>query len=388
MHAPLPSLTLPARVLFLSRRESAVRTDATALRSLGVASISHICNSDKAVAFLEAELGGRQKIVNETNISANAVPCVDLVISDESLEDVTAFAFLHRMAQNPLLQTQPVLVLTSSVNSSRLFRSAGAYVLERPYTISQMTRMLSKALSSTHRTLRSTSFEQVATAKAPDLLHKGPKTTVKKAPALMTTSDWFKKALRHLQDNELNPAEHAFSQVLNRQEDHIDASLGMARVLRCRGDEPGMRRFLLRSAAACLREGNKGKAANIAELLPIGMRNNIYVHEAIARMEEGEFRAAALGFLDASRETPEVPLHSIMARACQLTPDPEEKLRSLCTAYEGMGHHATAKKIRQRLLNYPLFETGTPPPHWLDNYPKVKEAVSIATYAAWAWRHA
>lgn len=380
MNAPQSLTHMPARVLFLSRSESCVRTDTRLLRSLGVFDITHITESSRATAFLEKNFPGSQ---------GDALPAegaVDIVISDEYLADAPASVFLYGLAKHPSLKTQPVLVLTGTAESSRRLRSAGIYLLERPYTVESLARMLQKATSPVRRPLRAEAFESASAQKGVVLQRRQPKAASRPA-APVTTSDWFKKGMDCLRKDSLREAEYAFLHVLGRQEDHVEAALGLARVWHARDDENTMRRYLLRAAAACLRADDKVRAARIVAMLPPNMRGSVFFHEALSRMGEGEFKAAALGFLDAARENSGQPLHRIVSRACLLTAKPEECMRGLCAAFAGMGYRATADRLHQRLLVYPEF-TAERPPSWLDAYPKLRDAVDVISGTALAWKHA
>ncbi len=354
-----------------------VRTDTKLLRSLGVSAITHINDSSQATAFLEK---------NFQNPQPDATGPVDLVISDEHLADAPASVFLYGLARHPDLKAQPVLVLTGTAESSRRLRSAGVYLLERPYTAHGLARMLQKATSPARRALRPEAFESASAQKGIALQPRQPKPKAT-ATAPATTSDWYKKAMECLRKGELREAEYAFLHVLGRQEDHVEAALGLAKVYQAGANEKAMRRCLLRAAAASLRRGDKIPAANISALLPPNMRDSIFFHEALARMEEGEFKAAALGFLDAGKENTAVPLHHLVSRACQLTSTPEECMRRICAALAGMGHKATAERLHQRLLIYPEF-TPREDSSWLDDYPRLKDVVNVVSYTTWAWKHA
>ena len=387
MYAPVTLTTVPLQVVFLSRSESSVRTDSKALRELGVSGITHLRDSAEALAFLEKKFKATQSSAIAATGEKSAEQLATLVLCDEHLADIPASVFLYTLAGHPELHRQPAMILTSSTESSRRLRPSGVYLLERPYMIRDMARMILKAVSPMRRLLRRTDFES-ASAQTGILLQPRQRKVKSAVTAPVTTSDWFEKGMACLRDNRLREAEAAFLRVLDRQEEHIDAALGLAKVYGLQGDETGMRRGLLRAAAASLRNNKHDRAAQISALLPTEMRDNIFLHEALSRMAEGEFKAAALGFLDAGKDSGGVPLHYIISRACQLTPSPEDCMRKLCDALTGMGYRSTAERLRQRLLNYPEFEPGQEPPTWLDAYPKVKEAVDVASYTAWAWKHA
>ena len=387
MHTPVSSPLLPVRVLFLSRNESSVRTATKLLRSLGISSLTHLGDSSQALAFLEKQLTDFHESAEQHNPRPEAENVVGIVICDERLADVPASVFLYSLAKHPALQSQPVMVLTGTAESSRRLRAAGVYLLERPYTAQDLARMMRKAMSPVRRVLNASVFESIAEQKGIVLQPKQRKQKSENGPPV-TTSDWYKKGMARLQKSELREAEHAFVRVLDRQEDHIDASLGLARVYHAKGEEKETHRYLLRAAAISLRSGDRVLAARITGMLPASMRDNVFVHEALTRMETGEYKAAALGFLDAGKESAEVPLHHLISRACLRLPEPDESMKKLCRAFSNMGYKVTADRLRQRLLVYPEFEPDDEPRSWLDAYPKLKEAVNVVSYTTWAWRHA
>jgi predicted Zn-dependent protease len=200
-------------------------------------------------------------------------------------------------------------------------------------------------------------------------------------------SDLYSRAWRRLKQKELDLAETDFQEVLRRQEEHLGACLGLARLYRERGDGRSMRRFLLRAAAAALRRGEGEQAKAIAAFLPERMRGaGLYMHEALARLEEGDARAAARSFLELCQALPDARLHAVLARACQLTAQPEDNLRRLCSAFESLGRTDTARKLRQRLIPQAELSFADEGPSWLDRFPRLKEAAGAASFAVRAWR--
>lgn len=203
----------------------------------------------------------------------------------------------------------------------------------------------------------------------------------------MTTGDWYRKGLDALKSGRPRSAESAFLQVLKRQEDHIDAALGLARICRARDDAKGMRQWFVRAAAAGRRQGDMTRAEAISAMLPEEVRRNIFAHEAAAHIESGAYRLAALSFLDAGKARPEIPLYRQIARICLLTPKPDVNMDLLCGAFDELGRKATSSFLRRRLLQYTPCHAH-PKPSWLDKYPLLQETVSVAAYAACAWKEA
>jgi len=380
MYAPLPAAVKPARVLFLSCGESTVRTDIKALRSAGMKECIHLADAPSAIAFLRAP----EAPVKRSMGSRPPGNAVDLVVCDENLRDGPAVAFLYALAQERDLRSTPVLALAGTAASARELRAAGLHVLERPYSLAALEGAARKAMSPSRQPLRSEDF-------AKHKLPAQPKKSARQKRGLFTISDWYDKGIAHLKAGELPDAEHAFMRVLDGQEDHPEAALGLARLHHIAGDGQRVRRYLLRAAVSCLRQGDAERAKSIALRLPERISKNLYSSEGIACLEEGRSKAAAAAFLDAVREGDGKPLHQLVARACLQASRPEESMASLCSAFEQMGHTVTATALRRRLL---LYTPVTPSAgelsssSWLDSFPRVKEVVTVASHTAQVWKQA
>lgn len=376
MYAAASSSLLPSRVLFISRGESSVRTDVKALRGLGIGEIKHITDSERAFAHLEQERSAGKGTAQQA----------DLILCDDQLADSPVSVFLFKLSQLSGLRARPVLVISGSSDSARLLRSAGVSVLERPYTPAALERMLQDAISPLRKILRPENFRNVESKG----LALTPRAAPKPAPPVhnvLTTTDVYKQGVEHLKKNNIAGAERAFAQVLARKPDHVEACLGMARVQRVKGDTGQMHRRLVQAAATCLRADERTRAATIAAMLPSGMRNNVFIQEAVFLMEENDYRSAARSFLDADRDTADVPLHQLISRSCLKMPKPEDSMHQLCDGLEAIGHKTTASVLRRRLLKYPEF-VPTDRSTWLDKHPALKEAVNVVSYSTWAWKQA
>ncbi|MCL1939852.1 MAG: hypothetical protein FWG04_04240 [Desulfovibrionaceae bacterium] len=398
MYAPLPAAVKPVRVLFLSRGESSVRMDVKALRAMGTKECIHLTDADAAIAFLRKE-GERRKAAEASSAGRSSGNAVDLVVCDENLRDSPASVFLYALACEQGLRTQPVLVLAGSAASAKDLRATGLQVLERPYSLDDLEGMTQKAMSPMRSPLRGQVFESAA-AKHGLPIH--PKK--KDAPSAggtdgtgnaasgrksgpFTITDWYNKAVAHLKANELPDAERAFMRVLDGQEDNPEAALGLVRVYLASDKEKNMRRYLLKAAVSCLRQGDAERAKTIVARLPERMANNVYLSEAIACLEEGRDKAAVIAFLDAAREGDDKPMHQLVARACLQTARPDESMAKVCDAFERMGHAVTAGALRRRLLRYTPFDRGESA-SWLDRFPRLQEALSVASHTVWIWRQA
>lgn len=378
MYAPLHAAFRPAKVLFLCNGEASVRNDSRLLRALNVSDI-HFCNeAQEALALLEAEALERSRgrlLAGQT---------LDLVLCDEDIKG-KAGSFVHAMAQRECLRSMPVLVLLSSSGQGRSLAGAGVTALERPYAELALSEALQKAMSPLRRVLNPVDTARLAGVAGQGKNAPAAALSAKKGKRPMTTSDCYEQGLSLLKNGDHTGAASTFAAVLARNEDHVGAALGLAKARRGLDDASGMRRALLRAAAACLRAGDSERAESIAALLPLGVRDKIYMHEALARMEENDYRAAALGFLDAARESPGTALHRVIARACLLSANPDQNMRRLCAAYEGLGQDATANVLRRRLLNYTPYDAPEDS-SWLDRFPLLRDALHVASHTALAWR--
>lgn len=365
---------VPQRALILARREGAVRADLAAMRGIGLHSFHLITDAGEALGYLKERCGGLPGVK-----APDKTP--DVIICDENFGGAPVAVFLHALASDPALRGLPLLLLASSEEGAANLAALGVHTLARPYTPDALQAVLRKAMSPLRPLLRPESFAPALQDQARPKVRKKRKTE-----KVMTTSDWFALGMAWLRTKQNAKARKAFLMVLKRSEDHVGAALGLARINRAEGDVQAMRRYLLRAAAACLRRGDKAYAASIAALLPPGMRDKIFMHEALGRMEEGAYREAALSFLDAGREEAK-SLHGIISRACLLTPKPEEGMHKLCEAFEGLGRADTALVLRKRLLSYRPYSVARRS-SWLDRFPRLKEVVCVASYTARAWKEA
>ena len=362
---------LPERILFLSRGESSVRMDTALLRTLGITAVAHMDDPHKAVSAL-------CQVLDRAHSDAS-VPTPDLVLCDTLVGGESSMVFLHLAAEHPALCNLPYLLFSGTPSQTAVLQDAGLCTLERPFTQAQLREHLLAATGPKRLPLQKSLLP--TRRKSPRPAHT--------TPPVVTTSDMYAKALLLWQRQDYAGAEQLFLKVLARQDDHIEACLGLASLHRARTNEAEAQRYILRAATASLRRNRPEQATYIAESLPESMRTgNLFAYEALYRLDAGEYRAAAHGFLEAAAHQPGLPLHGIMARACQFTTNPEASLGKISDALELMGQGTTAHALRHRLLSSHETQQQDPPPTWLDNFPLLKEAVSVASYTTRAWRHA
>jgi hypothetical protein len=378
------------RVLVVAGSNAAARTDIKALRTLGAREITCLCEAYAVPDFLEKKRGGndtpspRQGKIPDTGTAAKAT---DLMLCDEQAAGLSAPALIHALYMRPGLDVPPHLILTSTTTVAARLRAAGLHALERPCSLYGLRAAVLKAVSPLRRVLRPEDFAALAASGGPTVKKREAAAARKQNDPPATTSDIFNQGLGRLKSGDNAGAEKLFLEVLHRQKEHIGAALGMARICRSGDDDAGKRKWLVRASASCLRNGDMGRMEHIAEMLPRGMRNNVFLHEAVGHMFDGDYREAALSFLDAEKAAEDVPLHRLVARACLMTGCPEESMRRICDAVLKLGHRDKAPALRRRLLEYGprnAEDDDSRPAR----FPLLTEALSAASFAVWAWKRA
>ncbi|MDR1685581.1 MAG: hypothetical protein LBR82_03935 [Desulfovibrio sp.] len=420
----------------MAENEAALRMDIKALRALGAREITCLGEAARIVDFLEKQRAlevvscmRQGKAVDAKRIVNGA----DLVLCDERAAGLPATAILHEISARPALRTQPYLILSSTAAGAARLRAAGLHVLERPYSPDGLCDAVRKAMSPLRRIPQPEDFLSLAspgsdaktgpgvarngsgrTAQGeafrpgsqatPGLARTGMReaalntttparstekrrqTAIRKHVAAPTTTELFNRGLARLKDGDADGAEQGFLEVLRRQKEHVGAGLGMARICRARGNGEGTRRWLVRAAAAARRGKDLERMEHIEEMLPSGIRNNIFLHEAVGHMLDGDYREAVRSFLDAAEAGDDMPLHGVVARGCLLTGRPEENMRRVCDAMLKLGRKDEALKLRRRLLDYTPqdAERDDRPPR----FPMLAEALRAASFAVWAWKRA
>ncbi len=359
---PIPRLP---SLLFLARGEGAVRTELAALRRLGTAPIAVL----GSLHLLLAHLADPSK------------PQPDLILCDEHAGDTSlgyalAALYLERGTRPPML------VFPSRPKTVAHLQAAGIPMLERPYTLEALCEALLAASQS-----KGTS--------CPALLPQ-PKPAVRSLRKPMSVADMHVEAMKLLQRGEVDAAAHKFELALARTPGYVPALLGLAKTCRMRNDPKGMERALLRAYTSALRAGDTAMAENVAANLPQRLlQGNVFSHEAISYLEEGNPTEAARSLLEAARHQQKTQGHrdpqlfnGLVAQACQFTPSPQESLEMLCTGLERLGRNAIAQAVRARLLHGVPTVEYAPPARWLDNYPRLRDFVDVARYTAAVWRSA
>jgi hypothetical protein len=384
----LPANTIPRRVVAVSRNEAAMRTDRKALRALGAREIIWPGEAAGVADFLEKKRALEIEALSRQGKQYDArriVNAADLVIFDEQAGALPVTAILYEMSARTALRTQPHLILTSTAKAAADLRAAGLHALARPYSPDELRAAVRKAMSPLRRIPRPEDFVPFV-AESEAALREKRRAAARKQSDTPTTSELFNLGLGRLKGNDAGDAERLFLEVLRRQKEHVGAALGMARICRSRDDGPATRKWLARAAAACLRNNDRQRAEYVAAMLPAGIRNNIFLHEAVGHMLDGEFREAARSFLDAEKTAGDMPLHRLVARGCLLTGRPEENMRMVCNALQKQGRGDEALSLRRRLLEYEMRaeEEDDEPAR----FPLLAEVLSAASFAVRAWKSA
>ena len=345
------------RIIVMATSESAVRSDIGLLRLLGIGGISCVSTSTDARELLDNSESG-----------------FNFVICDDKLEKRELYGFLHGLALLPEAEQTPVLLLSSGSKQAGALKALGIETLDRPCTADDLHAALAKSRHSPLPDAEKLLLPVKARAK-------------KALSRVVTTSDLFRDGIEALRKNDLDTADALLRQCLQRNRNHGNAAIALAKVRRGQGDIQSMHRLLLRAAVIFHREGDAKRRDAVVQRLPEGWRDgNLYYHDALANLQSGDYIEAAAGFLDYQETVPGLVMQNILARACQFTDDPEFALECLCDALERLGKSATARHLRSRLLCDSMAVLGEKSPGWLSRFPLLQDAVSVVTFTAAAWR--
>ena len=384
MHAPLYSTTLPSRVLLLSGQECSVRTEIATLHSLGVTALMHHTSEKDALHALSGSSFSAPGLAQSPPAPADQTDSsrrtgrytIDILVCEEIFASRQALFFLHELAKHPQYSRIPVLVITRSEQAAEMVKKCGITALPRPYTQKDLSEALARALSPMRRPLSVTRIAGMCERLSP----KKKDACANTAPALL------RAGLQALACRQAEKAEKAFLAALRLEPDMVEACLNLAKLEHSRGNKAVTVNYLLRAAASCKRRGLVEQEESIRALLPPEMkRNDIFMQEAVTQLAANNYHSAAQNLLDHCADSPERQLHAAVARACQMTPSPQQSIEKLCGTFEKMGQGATAARLRRRLL----CDGEEAPPvakAIVETFPRLKEWLNIATHTAWAWR--
>jgi|GEM_PF-3007677 Uncharacterized enzyme of heme biosynthesis len=375
MYTPLLSTPLPSRVLLLSGQDSSVRTDVATLHSLGVTALMHHTGEKEA---LKALAESAFPATDEARSTAQYT--IDMLVCEEQFAGRALPFFLRKLSTHSHYGRIPVLVLTRSNQAAEMLKVCGVTALSRPYTQKDLSDAIAKALSPMRRPLSSLRLEAVCRRLEAEKKTAGKKSGSPEARTLL------QEGLQALASGQRGKAEVLFLESLKVQPDLVEASLNLARLAHQRGDREGTNACLLRAADSCRRRGLVEQEETIRSMLPPDMKTkDIVLQEAAALLTAGNYGRAARNLLEHCSNSSDQKLYAVVARACQMTPFPQESIDKICRTLEKMGQGETAGNLRNRLLG----RGEELPPldrEWTESFSRFREWLNIASYTAWAWR--
>ncbi len=356
----------PTHILLLSSQYTSARMDISTLRNMGVRQISHCKHSTDAIT-----------LIKNNNNEQHWHKRIDLLICHEFVGQQETCVFLLDLTKQGMLLDVPVLLLSSSQQSTSRLTKTGTVVLERPFTQNTLAQSA----------LHATKLKNLYLTAQPRTAHKH--TPARKDAPLATTSEILERGNRFLQGNQIVEAQKCFEQLLQRRCDSYKLHLALANLYKKTSQPIQVQKHTLLAAAALLRNGQEEQALFIASNLPEHIRQgNFFAYEALFYLDNKEYRQAAHSFLEAANFEIHKPLHEIIARTCQFTDNPEVNISQICMAIEKMGKKTLASTLRHRLFAPPP-APYTQNPTWLDKYPVLKDALAIAGQtASLAWKNA
>lgn len=394
----MKKVVLPPHILLLSSQGTSARMDINALRSLNTGKITHFNDAEQGLKFIlqhaefeETKITKAQNSAASSSLSGGMGSSVDfsivshltrnkigLIICHEKVGQMAILEFLQKLTfVSPTFKT-PLLLISGSKQSTANLVQTNLVVLERPFTPQVLVTSMLQAVGMDNFTNPLPAAKKIPSKDRP-LVAKSN---------MQSVAELFAKGSALVQSKNFTQARQCYTQILLRQPDNAKAHLALANLYKKDNSELLAQKHTLLAAATYLRLRQPERAAHVAEGLPKSMRQgNLFAYEALFYLDDKDFRNAAHSFLEAASIEPERAIHEIIGRTCQFTASPEQNLQHTCTAFEKMGKSTLANTLRHRLLTHRQPEHREPLT-WLDNFPKLKEALSIATYTASVWRHA
>jgi len=324
-----------ADVLIVGGSESHARTDRKCLRTL---------------------IKGRPEVRTsgvEAALFAASRP-LQLVVCDDTLEDMSAREFVRLLRLHPRLQDLPVLMV--SVDNTReavlgaMAAGCSGYLL-RPYSLASFCRKIKSAIDGKvqRRTTDAAPSEEAFHAEL-ERLSGTQRQQQEENPVESAMQD----AVQLLRGKGYKQARERFREVLEMDPDHPTAHHGLGRCWLALGHPEQARESLRAAAENYLRQGRLGRASAVFEEL---RKRDPDAKDPLSSsveglLQRGDVTTAAqlvLGVQKADR-LPENFLQNV-ARACHFTGDPMGTARRLCDALEEQGGAAPAAAMRSKLLH-------------------------------------
>lgn len=374
MNAPAHSAQVAKRVLLVGDTEDSLRIEMQTLSALGALFFDHASSIKDVIGKV-------------TNPMAHTALRFDVIVCGETLAGESSYLLLQQLAGNKTTALLPVLFMATTPEGSAMAEENGLVAVCRPYSQASFAESLIRAMSAMRKPLSQKNMDAVCAKLS---RHKRVRIAPKRVAAqgVQTTSDVMDEGVNYLRSGDLENAERAFLALTRRSYDNAEAYLGLARVKTQKNEKQAVVGCLIKAAAAFKRQGKFDKARAISKMLPSSSQTEqVFLQEAGVCLRHGEYREAAFSILEHLYEHPEARLHLVVGRLCQLTETPEESLRRLCEVYVQLGYTS----ISQRLHNQLMAEV-TPLKYrkasWLDRYPRLREAIEVASYTTALWRQA
>lgn len=360
----------PRYALLLTRLDDGINVDRAALRQAGLTRLHSVSRGDKALEIIRGQAG------------ANPPLAVDLIICAGDLDDMSQAAFLRACAA--LGSVPPVLAISGNERDlAGAVAQGAAAALHRPYSLNELARALEGARARKGAPVvlepaaRSRPAVESSGASARPAAEKDRKAEKK----LLQT----REGLKLLRQGKPEQARDLLLGALDYDPLDLEAAMGLARLYQLGGDMEKSHRWLHRAGHICMATRQTERAEVIFSRLPEKWQGDHDLLEAQELLQEGDFDAACLAFVNICTARPGLYLHRLLGRACQFTSAPEESVRQLCAALKRAGYESTARTLAARLL---AGEDGRDwePGGFLATFPRLQEAWAVARFTAQALR--
>ncbi len=384
-------LTPFTSALILADSEGVATIDRSALRGRGVRHIRFL-SSGKTAARLLAD----QAMSTEGTPKKSALPAIDLVICNATLDDMDGAGFLRLIRSHPALAALPVILVSPQATRQTVLDAIGmgcSGFLIRPYTTASFEDQLALASAAlpAHdmRVLMSRARGELDTQAFEAAL--APLTIIADS-ALPKAEALYNEGMTHLTNRNWDGAIRAFNRAVRLNVLYAEAYSGLSRAWRGKGDFRQAQRYLRLAGEAYARLKEFAKAREVFALL---LRErpetpNVLLGTAETLLRQGKYDDAARAYVEGHRLTPQENLTMRVARACHLTDKPEHAARALCRAMQEQGATRTARQVYQRIVALPARSSASSTSRniFSDRFPRLRELVSVVAYTARLYKEA
>ncbi len=411
--------------LVLADSEGVAAVDRTTLRAHGIRHVRVLSSGEEAARLLAREAARREKTrtalhagrgqeetgraretrgtrgigeareareARETGGARTAPPACDVVLCNATLDDMEGTAFLRLIRKHPALASLPVILTAPQTTREDVLKAIGAGCsgfLVRPYTTAAFAEQLELAARSAAMPDMAKLMYSADTALSAEefdnaLATLGKVVTVAKPKA----QECYEQGMAHLEARDYAAAIAAFNRAVRLNVLYAEAYMGLSHAWRGKGDQRKARKYMMMAGEAYARLEAFADARSVFSQLSQEWPDmpNLLLGTAGALVRQGNYRAAAMAYVEGYKLTPDADISTQVARACHFTDKPEEAAVALCRAMEKGGERDMAQRLYRRIIAIPERRPAPARKPLLAQFPMLNELVAVARYTMRAYK--